>query len=103
LSGCSSSNREMCGTCDNYIKRGIGCVGNCGDGYLGKEGKCIENSSGCGFNYLGKEGKCIENSSGCGFNYKEIYGFCERIRYSLPEADAATSNDNENMIEWIFE
>ncbi|MBR1398876.1 MAG: leucine-rich repeat domain-containing protein [Alphaproteobacteria bacterium] len=85
MSGCSSSNREMCGTCDNYIKRGIGCVGNCGDGYLGKEGKCIENSL------------------GCGFNYKEIYGFCERIRYSLPEADAATSNDNENMIEWIFE
>ena len=24
-------------------------------------------------------------------------------RYTLPEADAATSNDNENTIEWIFE
>ena len=25
------------------------------------------------------------------------------IRYTLPEADALTSNDNENRIEWIFE
>ena len=30
---------------------------------------------------------------------------CARIklRYTLPEADELTSNDNENMIEWIFE
>ena len=30
---------------------------------------------------------------------------CEKIklRYTLPEADEATSDDNENMIEWIFE
>ncbi|MBR1398552.1 MAG: leucine-rich repeat domain-containing protein [Alphaproteobacteria bacterium] len=26
-----------------------------------------------------------------------------KLRYTLPEADEATSNDNENMIEWIFE
>ena len=85
LSGCSSSNREMCGTCDNYIKRGIGCVGNCGDGYLGKEGRCIDADLGCGAEYL------------------ESYGYCYRVRYTLPEADAATSDDYENMIEWIFE
>ena len=30
-------------------------------------------------------------------------GWCNRIRYTIPEADEATSNDNENTIEWIFE
>jgi hypothetical protein len=35
--------------------------------------------------------------------YTSYYGFCTRKRYTLPEADAATSDDNENMIEWIFE
>ncbi|MBR1399740.1 MAG: leucine-rich repeat protein [Alphaproteobacteria bacterium] len=33
----------------------------------------------------------------------DLDGYCSRIRYTLPEADAATSDDNENMIEWIFE
>ncbi len=33
----------------------------------------------------------------------DLDGYCSRIRYTLPEADEATSNDNENMIEWIFE
>ena len=33
----------------------------------------------------------------------DLDGFCSRIRYTLPEADELTSNDNENMIEWIFE
>ena len=36
-------------------------------------------------------------------NFSLEYGYCYRKRYTLPEADAATSNDNENMIEWIFE
>ena len=37
--------------------------------------------------------------------YATNQGYCKEIklRYTLPEADAATSNDNENMIEWIFE
>ena len=37
--------------------------------------------------------------------YPTNQGYCEiiKLRYTLPEADAATSNDNENMIEWIFE
>ena len=33
----------------------------------------------------------------------DLDGYCSRIRYTLPEADEATSDDNENMIEWIFE
>ncbi|MBR1399764.1 MAG: hypothetical protein IJ564_06305 [Alphaproteobacteria bacterium] len=37
--------------------------------------------------------------------YPTNQGYCKiiKLRYTLPEADAATSNDNENMIEWIFE
>ncbi|MBR3662899.1 MAG: leucine-rich repeat domain-containing protein [Alphaproteobacteria bacterium] len=33
----------------------------------------------------------------------DLDGYCSRIRYTIPEADELTSNDNENMIEWIFE
>ena len=33
---------------------------------------------------------------------KMIDGECYRVRYTLPEADEITSDDNENMIEWIF-
>ena len=85
---CSVTNRAACGSCgDNYIKRGVGCVSDCGDGYLVKEGSCISDENGCGD----------------GYDYNESYNECLRTRYTLPEADAATSNDNENMIEWIFE
>ena len=41
--------------------------------------------------------------SDCYAGYTSYYGYCLRTRYTLLEADAATSNDNENMIEWIFE
>ena len=44
--------------------------------------------------------KCMECKSP---DYKLDYGYCYRVRYTLPEADELTSNDNENMIEWIFE
>ena len=74
-----------CGTCAEYLKVGMGCVSDCGSGYLGKEGRCIDADL------------------GCGAEYSESYGYCYRVRYTLPEADKATSNDNENMIEWIFE
>ena len=41
---------------------------------------------------------------GCMDGYDLSDGICApKLRYTLPEADAATSNDNENMIEWIFE
>ncbi len=36
-------------------------------------------------------------------NFSLEYGYCYRKRYTIPEADAATSDDFENMIEWIFE
>ena len=53
------------------------------------------------------EGCDFWSSEGCSkctnSNYSLEYGYCYRKRYTLPEADAATSNDNENMIEWIFE
>ncbi len=48
------------------------------------------------------DGSAIECDEGWYATNKDV---CARIklRYTLPEADAATSNDNENMIEWIFE
>ena len=83
---CSNENRAACGSCgDNYIKSGIGCVSDCGE------------------NFLVKEGRCIDADLGCGAEYSESYGYCYRVRYTLPEADEATSDDNENTIEWIFE
>ena len=39
----------------------------------------------------------------CIDGYAANFGNCYRVRYSIPEADEATSNDTENMIEWIFE
>ena len=53
------------------------------------------------------EGCSHWSATGCSkcsnLNFSLEYGYCYRKRYSLPEADAATSDDNENMIEWIFE
>ncbi|MBR3662139.1 MAG: leucine-rich repeat domain-containing protein [Alphaproteobacteria bacterium] len=43
---------------------------------------------------------CVDK---CNDNYSSYFGYCLRTRYSLQEADAATSDDNENLIEWIFE
>ena len=61
------------------------------------ENKFEQAPEGC--SYWSSEGcsKCTNS------NYSLEYGYCYRKRYSLPEADAATSDDNENMIEWIFE
>ena len=61
-----------------------------------KTGDC-EN---CGEKFVQAGVGCV---SSCYTGYTSYYGFCTRKRYTLPEADAATSNDNENMIEWIFE
>ena len=48
------------------------------------------------------DGSAIECDEGWYATNKDV---CARIklRYTLPEADELTSNDNENMIEWIFE
>ena len=54
----------------------------------------------CGEKFVQAGVGCV---SSCYTGYTSYYGFCSRTRYTLPEADAATSDDNENMIEWIFE
>ena len=48
------------------------------------------------------DGSAIECDEGWYVTNKDV---CARIklRYTLPEADEATSDDNENTIEWIFE
>ena len=48
------------------------------------------------------DGSMIECDEGWYVTNKDV---CARIklRYTMPEADEATSNDNENTIEWIFE
>ena len=48
------------------------------------------------------DGSMIECDEGWYATNKDV---CEKIklRYTLPEADEATSDDNENTIEWIFE
>ncbi len=57
----------------------------------------------CGEKFVQAGTGCV---SGCfdGY-YPTNQGYCKiiKLRYTLPEADAATSDDNENMIEWIFE
>ena len=48
------------------------------------------------------DNSCVEDKCEAGF--EKLDGECvAKLRYTIPEADAATSNDNENMIEWIFE
>ncbi len=54
----------------------------------------------CGNKFVQKGTGCVDK---CLPGYSAYYDYCLRTRYTLPEADAATSNDNENMIEWIFE
>ena len=61
-----------------------------------KTGEC----GNCGEKFVQAGVGCV---SSCYTGYTSYYGFCTRKRYTLPEADAATSDDNENMIEWIFE
>ena len=61
-----------------------------------KTGEC----GSCGEKFVQAGVGCV---SSCPEGYTSYYGFCTRTRYTLPEADAATSDDNENMIEWIFE
>ena len=82
--GCSPQNRKACGTCGNdYIMSGLGCVKDCGAGYLGKEGRCIDASL------------------GCGAGYRQFENFCNRIRYTPAEA-APLLNDNNNSVTITF-
>ena len=94
------------------------CKGKCEEirkiltesGYSGK--LYLADSTQCtGSNYYWTGGMCnnrptdgsmIECDEGWYVTNKDV---CEKIklRYTLPEADELTSDDNENMIEWIFE
>ena len=50
-------------------------------------------------------GDYIECAEGYYAEYRNDNEVCEKIklRYTLQEADEATSDDFENLIEWIFE
>jgi hypothetical protein len=74
---------KICGACDDYVKSGTGCVKNCGKGYLGKNGKCIDSTL------------------GCGTNYKDMGGFCNRVRYTPAEA-AEIAKDDGNVVTITF-
>ena len=82
---CTVSNGyKICGTCNDYVKSGTGCVKDCGKGYLGKNGKCINSAL------------------GCGNGYKDMGGFCNRVRYTPAEAAAVANDDNTNVVTITF-
>ena len=72
-------------SCVSNPETGMKTCGSCGDKFVQAGAGCVDN--------------CFDGY------YATNYDLCEKIklRYTLPEADAATSDDNENMIEWIFE
>ena len=56
----------------------------------------------CPDGYVFADNSCVEDK--CEAGEEKVNGVCVgKLRYTIPEADAATSDDNENMIEWIFE
>lgn len=68
---------------------------------------CVPENMGCGYHEIRVGDKCV-NEKECslenGFRYNaKTYECYSKTRYTLPEADELTSDDNENMIEWIFE
>ena len=107
--GCSDYDVESskCVTCkEGYSKYNGQCIKDCDEGELSKDGACVDAENGCGDGYLRKKNTCIPEENGCGKDYAAHEGECIEIlktRYTLPEADELTSDDNENMIEWIFE
>ena len=79
-----SNNHISCGVCNDYIKNGLGCVKDCGAGYLGKEGRCISAAN------------------GCGENYRQIETWCNRIRYTPAEAAEVLHDGSDNEIIMTF-
>jgi hypothetical protein len=73
-----------CGVCEWYIMRGFGCVSDCGEGYLGKDGLCIDSAY------------------GCGAEYRQFENFCNRIRYTPAEAAQVLREGNNNEIVITF-
>ncbi|MBR1398785.1 MAG: hypothetical protein IJ564_01235 [Alphaproteobacteria bacterium] len=116
----ASANLKVIGLYNAHINGKIYCaLENCAEKLIDS---CMkhggEHASRCASqmnNIINDESKFEQAPEGCDFwsatgcskcsssNFSLEYGYCYRKRYTLPEADAATSNDNENMIEWIFE
>ena len=85
IAECSISNIKGCGSCGNdYVMSGTGCVSDCGEGYLGKEGRCIDSVL------------------GCGAGYRQFENFCNRIRWTPAEAAEVLRNDNTNEVTITF-
>ncbi len=86
--------------CYEMIKQGceneVSCINSLND--LLESGKFSDYPEGCISLSVGASCTKCKNE-----NYVLEDGLCYRRRYTLPEADEATSDDNENMIEWIFE
>ena len=84
IANCSNENRTACGSCGNgYVMSGLGCVSDCGAGYLGKDGRCIDASL------------------GCGAGYRQFENFCNRIQYTPAEA-AQVLKDDDNFVILTF-
>ena len=103
----------LCG--DTYLKTGVGCVTDCGDGWLEKNRECIDSKEGCGKYYykkqngcvsfeegcgegwLEKNRECIEASEGCGENYRDLGGWCNRVIYTPAEAAPLLTDENNTV------
>ncbi len=81
---CTDYKCQSCKSDYVYSKSGTGCVSDCGAGYLGKEGRCIDSAL------------------GCGENYRDMGGFCNRIQYTPAEAAKVLRNDNTNEVTITF-
>ena len=73
-----------CGICNDYVMSGTGCVSDCGAGYLGKDGRCIDSAL------------------GCGVGYRQFENWCNRIRYTPAEAAKVLKDDNNNSVTITF-
>ena len=78
-------------------KTGVGC-GSCGNGYVMSGLGCVSD---CGAGYLGKDGRCIDASLGCGAGYRQIENWCNRIQYTPAEA-APLLKDDDNFVILTF-
>ena len=86
IASCMKHGGEHASICESQINN-----------LINDENKFEQAPEGCEFWTANGCSKCSNS------NFSLDYDYCYRKRYTLPEADAATSNDNENMIEWIFE
>ncbi len=79
-----SNKHTSCGICNDYVKSGLGCVKDCGVGYLGKEGKCIDASL------------------GCGAGYRQFENFCNHVHWTPADAAKVLRDDNTNEVTITF-